>query len=62
MFCIIFSIIASILSTPLEDVEAIGETTKGWLVDVVGIGETMDYCEGILGNKGIRGLGANLPP
>lgn len=53
---------ASILSTPLEDVEVIGTTTKGWLVEVVGIGATMGYCEGILGTKGIGGIGANIHP
>ena len=52
----------SIFSTPLEGVKAIGENTKGWLVDVVGIGATMSYCVGMSGNKGIGGLGANLPP
>ena len=53
---------ASILSTPLEEVEGIGETTKGWLVDVVGIGATIGCYEGRSRNKGIGGLGANLPP
>ena len=52
---------ASILSTPLEDVEAIGATTKGWLVDVVGIGATMGCYVGMLENKVIGGIGANLP-
>ena len=44
------------LSISLDDVEAMGVTTSGWLVDVIGVGATLGKYAGISRKSGIGGL------